>query len=318
MSDTTLDVLSRAERMLAQCAHAEDAVQLIDLAEAARVFAKQMDLGTAAVNHATTIKLKAERRLADIVDEGQATGEIATKRDGGRPPKMSPESGGISGPASLDSLGVDSRRLSEARKVRDNLTDEAIDAIAADATAEGREVSRSSVLRGGAHVQHNSGEHEWFTPAEYVNAARAVMGAIDLDPASSEAANVVVNAARFYDESDDGLTQAWKGRVWMNPPYASRLVGPFIDKLTAEYDGGNVTEACVLVNNATETEAFQQLISFASALCFPKRRIRFWYPDRPSFSPLQGQAIAYLGENVTTFLREFAVFGATSRWGVKR
>lgn len=309
---TTLDVLSRAERMLAQCATAEDAVEIINYAEAARVLAKQMDLGASAVNYATTIKLKAERRLAEVVDEGQQRGEIATA--GGN--TTIPRTPG-NGPAKLDDIGVDSRRLAEARTIRDTVSDEEVEALATEATEEGRELSRNAVL-GRAHVANNSGQHEWYTPAEYINAARAVMGAIDLDPASSEAANVVVNAARFYDESDDGLTQAWKGRVWMNPPYASKLVGPFAEKLTTEFDARNVTEACVLVNNATETEAFQRLLTSASAVCFPKRRIRFWYPDRPSFSPLQGQAIVYLGEHVSKFLREFCAFGATSRWGVQR
>jgi len=61
--------------------------------------------------------------------------------------------------------------------------------------------------------------NEWFTPAQYVELAREVLGAFDLDPASCEIANRTVKAAKFYSLEDDGLKYEWHGRVWMNPPW---------------------------------------------------------------------------------------------------
>jgi ParB family chromosome partitioning protein len=120
------------------------------------------------------------------------------------------------------------------------------------------------------HISQATGNNEWYTPPEYVEAARKVLGAIDLDPASNAEANKIIKAERFFIAEDDGLNKNWKGRVWLNPPYASNLIVHFALKLKNHYERNKVTEAVVLVNNATETAWFNTLIGIASAVVFPK------------------------------------------------
>ena len=173
--------------------------------------------------------------------------------------------------------------------------------------------AREAVKAHVPHVAQNTGNNEWYTPSEYVEAARMVLGAFDMDPASSPIANGTVQAEKFYTAEDDGLTLPWSGRVWMNPPYEAGLIDKFADKLVAEFNDGNVTQAIVLVNNATETRWFHTMASVASAFCFPKGRIRFVSPNGVLGAPLQGQAIIYIGANPDKFIDVFRALGIVAQ-----
>lgn len=164
-------------------------------------------------------------------------------------------------------------------------------------------------IRNSTYRTTYTGDNEWYTPAKYVEAARAALGGIDLDPASSEFAQKTVKAGRFFSEAENGLGRAWDGRVWLNPPYSQPQVSQFIEKLIAEVDAKRTKAAVLLVNNSTDTEWFHSAAKAAAAICFTRGRIRFEKPDRDSASPLQGSAFFYFGKKVEAFAKAFSEIG---------
>jgi hypothetical protein len=163
------------------------------------------------------------------------------------------------------------------------------------------------------HVSYNTGENEWYTPKEYIEAARKVMGGIDLDPASSIAANGIVRATSFFSKSANGLDQKWWGNVFLNPPYSSDLIKKFTSKFIFHVQSSEIHSGIVLVNNSTETAWFRKLIDSAAAVLFTSHRVKFLDPQGNPGAPLQGQAFIYFGDSPDRFLNEFNKFG----WGTE-
>jgi ParB family chromosome partitioning protein len=159
------------------------------------------------------------------------------------------------------------------------------------------------------HRAEGTGENEWFTPPEYIAAAREVMGGIDLDPASHTEAQRIVQALRFYSAENDGLVREWHGRVWLNPPYAQPLIAQFISKLVREFEDGGVSQAILLTHNYTDTTWFHNAEASAALLCFTRGRIRFIDIDGALCAPTQGQAFFYFGHEVEKFRDVFSRFG---------
>jgi phage N-6-adenine-methyltransferase len=303
-----LDIWSRADQMLAEIATAADAVDLINYAEAARILAQRAGYGVRYENRATEIKVCAEIKLAEVIDAGQAAGVIAkpgSAKGNQRTGKVLPAH-----VTTLDSAGVTKERVRDARKMRRQYTPEKIRAIAAEATAQDRTISRKDLLNG--QIVQQSLTNEWYTPPRYVDAARLVVGGeFDLDPASNPQANLTVGARVFYTKDDDGLEQPWHGRVWLNPPYG-RVAGEFIDRLCEEYRSGNVTAAVTLVNaHCTDTRWFQPL--WDHTLCFTDHRIDFTAGTTARSGSTHGSVFAYLGTDPALFAKHFAEFGAVVR-----
>lgn len=157
-------------------------------------------------------------------------------------------------------------------------------------------------------INQDSGIVEYYTPANIIEAARATMGRIDLDPASSEAANQTVRASAFFGEAADGLSRAWFGRVWLNHPFGKKTNLVWIKKLMAEFHAGRCTEFCSITYIATSERWFQPLLPFLQ--CFLHPRTNYLLPDGSvKRGVCTGSVVTYGGPDPGAFRRNFGPLG---------
>jgi phage N-6-adenine-methyltransferase len=214
-----------------------------------------------------------------------------------------------------DDRGHDAVRKMLSRWRKSLASDEAFSCALADAQARCKRIceqEKITTVRG----TEGTGEFDLYTPVEYIEAARRVLGEIDLDPASSEIAQRLVMARHYFTIDDDGLKQEWFGRVWMNPPYHRELLPLFVNKLVNEYNAGRVQSAIMLTNNCTDTQWFHEAEEACSAICFTNGRINFYRPNNETVAPTQGQAFFYFGQDVQQFADVFKAIGSgfTPSW----
>ena len=258
---------------------------------------------------ATEIRLRAERRLGELMAEQKATVGL---NPGTRPSRK--HGGSMTDPPSIPTLasqGIDKHLADRARKA----------AAMPDAQYEAKIARQVDLAECAASATRNavnprtgfSHEIEWYTPRIYVEAVREVLRQIDLDPASSATANRTVCAGRFFSLSDDGLTQAWFGKVFLNPPYVHPTIMQFMQKLVDEISAGRVTEAIAITANFTDTGWFHLAVTAADAICFTRGRIAFVDPTGNRKAPTHGSLVFYFGSNVARFAQVFSKFGTVVR-----
>ena len=138
---------------------------------------------------------------------------------------------------------------------------------------------------------------EWLTPPEIIKA----LGPFDLDPCAP------VNrpwdtASRHYTVQDNGLTQSWYGRVWLNPPYG-RETFTWMERL-AEHGNG-----IALIFARTETKGFhEQIWRKAKAVFFFEGRLKFHYVDGRQGGTANAPSclVAYDNENAMQIVDAYA------------
>src|SRR6266705_65225 len=168
------------------------------------------------------------------------------------------------------------------------------------------------------HIAQPQKSNEWYTPVKYIEAARQVMGSIDLDPASCELANQTVRAARYYTQENNGLMHPWRGKVWLNPPFGRQnapskgfgggksIMGIFVSKLVYEYEMENTSQAIALVTSKIDASWFSQLWQYP--ICFTTQRVLFDRPNQAREGHFFGTAFVYLGWNEQAFTEVFSKF----------
>lgn len=113
-----------------------------------------------------------------------------------------------------------------------------------------------------------------MTPRPLVEAAVAYLGGIDTDPCWHPGS--YVEAPTRYDGScreQDGLSQPWRGAVYLNPPYSDPM--PWAARASA-YEGG---PWAMLIKHDHTTAWWRVATRGASHLVLLSRRVRFPLPS---------------------------------------
>lgn len=277
----------------------EEAKEFANRAEALRVYAKKAGLNLEAQNYCAEGKIRAERKAGELLRENPNI-------HSGQPRKESLHDERIL----LNDMAISEIQSHRWQKEAE-ISEETLERYLASCKEKETEVTTVGFLKAaGIHTKLMSeGGEEYWTPEHYIRAVYGVLGEIELDPASCEEANQTVKAKKFYSKQDDGLSQPWYGKVFMNPPYG--IVGPdFVTKFIDEFNNGNIEEGIILVNSgSTDTAWFQVL--FDGVMCFTDHRILFDSPtkDRPPPAPIHGSCFVYFGNKEKLFAKTFKKFG---------
>lgn len=179
-----------------------------------------------------------------------------------------------------------------------------------------------------AALTQNSSKVEYYTDPVITTASRLCMGSIDLDPASCETANAIVNASVFFDINDDGIHQDWFGNVWLNHPFGRPelpckpgctkdhehhnyiLYGnkKWINKLDREWECGNMTAACCITFSVTSEQWFRPLLRRPQCFLVPRTN---YFDEHGNMvkGVLKGSVVTYFGRHIDRFRDAFSPLG---------
>jgi N6-adenosine-specific RNA methylase IME4 len=138
MMDTTLAKLDKATQMLSEIKNIDDVKKLVNLAEAARVYAREVERSLEAQNYAAEIKLRAQRRGGEILAKMEKqNGGDATRARLQRDTEQKP---------TLDDLGISKADSSRWQQIA-QLPVKQFEAVIAETKEASGELTTASMLR---------------------------------------------------------------------------------------------------------------------------------------------------------------------------
>lgn len=129
--------------------------------------------------------------------------------------------------------------------------------------------------------QHRFGddEDEYATPPSIWRPLAEALEGFDVDPASGAESTPI--APTRYTKEDDGLSRAWHGDVWLNPPFGDSCGtgetkrGRWLRKARNEAARDEVRSVTVLLPVDTSTGWFHEHVVEAPILCLLDKRPQF-------------------------------------------
>lgn len=137
---------------------------------------------------------------------------------------------------------------------------------------------------GKEHLSAIGKTDSWITP-KYITEA---LGHFDLDPCACYPMPWYHADLNFYEHMD-GLSQEWKGRVWLNPPFNQYVIGEWFKKMSEHKNG------LLLCSFAGETKRFKQYVwGKESGILIMDKRPYFHLPDGSRAKANSGQTMCII------------------------
>lgn len=165
-------------------------------------------------------------------------------------------------------------------------------------------------------VYEENTKDECYASKDIIFAAKRVLDGdrFELDPASCEAANKVVEAEEFYTRQDNGLSPKYNWdveRLWLYPPDTN------LQKWVRKWITVGRRRVCkhhwfLLTPNDTGTPWAQSLLDRRSlSKCFVGGGgVKFWGPNMREGNNIMNPVIWYWGSNHAGFRHAFCELGA--------